>query len=512
MSPRDREFLLVMAALRGERFNIDLSDDEEQTQPSTVPSAAPSIFGSLVKDIQERPPSEEKAPAAPSLSGKSSSSGFPEHKKRTGVSRFKAARAGNLTQDTLSPKSTLLHEAGQSLGQNKIGPMVGPQNSNRDEESRSIDEENKKRLASMSPAEIEAERKELMSSLSPALLKRLLNRANIDDDTGPQDFPGTAASSNLMPDTKPPLEPITAPKRVAFAETDDNHETGPRLPKTPYATSFPQELHDSDQEDDSESEEDGEPEDSEEQADRTHSLPSSTTHFPRPPQPPPTLDPSSPSFLTDLHTKYFPSLPSDPSKLAWMSSPAEPTADDPSEDHSYNPLFGADSIPVTQLRFGFTGDLLPPSVSIDIGVDKGLHHHGDNPEAAGYTIPELAHLARSSVPSQRCVSYQILGRILYRLGVGEFGGRHKKSKLAPVAEDEEDEDAGGENWQEGAGRRGGGNTVLETGMWDCMQRGRVIETLQEEVARERGHVSAKAYATEALWLWQKGGGKKVMAT
>ncbi|CAI5739816.1 unnamed protein product [Peronospora destructor] len=44
---------------------------------------------------------------------------------------------------------------------------------------------------------------------------------------------------------------------------------------------------------------------------------------------------------------------------------------------------------------------------------SGLFHHGDDPHAAGYTLPELLHLARSSVASQRAMALNVVARILH---------------------------------------------------------------------------------------------------
>jgi hypothetical protein len=107
-------------------------------------------------------------------------------------------------------------------------------------------------------------------------------------------------------------------------------------------------------------------------------------------------------------------------------------------------------------------------------ITKGLHHHGEAPEAAGYTVPELARLARSAFPAQRCVAFQTLGRLLYRLGRGEWG----------------DEDS-----------------EVTKGLWRCVEEGKIIQTLEEAASAEGGHQGSKVYAVEAAWLWQKGGGK-----
>lgn len=128
----------------------------------------------------------------------------------------------------------------------------------------------------------------------------------------------------------------------------------------------------------------------------------------------------------------------------------------------------------------------------------GLHHHGKDPEAAGYTIPELGILGRSSFPAQRCIAWQVLGRILYRLGKGEFGVRGgtlveglwfvvEKEKLvaAMLAE--------AEGSGTGAGPGGGG------------KRGE--KDTQGGVPGGFGrHASATAWAVEGVWLWQMGGG------
>ncbi|RMZ85373.1 hypothetical protein DV737_g775, partial [Chaetothyriales sp. CBS 132003] len=197
-------------------------------------------------------------------------------------------------------------------------------------------------------------------------------------------------------------------------------------------------------------------------------LPSSSTlHFPTPNDPSAytALDPNSPSFLTDLHSTYFPSLPHNPSSLSWMTDPTE--ADD---QHSpYNPSLA--SLPASALRFSFTGRLIPPNESLTIPVTEGLHHHGQAPSSAGYTIPELTLLARSTMPNQRCVAYQTIGRILYRLGKGEFGPS---------------------------------GTELEDAIWDVVERERILELVLAEAGKNSGHLSARKYATDALWLWRRG--------
>lgn len=62
------------------------------------------------------------------------------------------------------------------------------------------------------------------------------------------------------------------------------------------------------------------------------------------------------------------------------------------------------------LRFGLDGKILDPAD--DIPMSKGLHHHGDEPSLAGYTIQELLYLSRSAVASQRCTAFKTVTSII----------------------------------------------------------------------------------------------------
>ena len=88
------------------------------------------------------------------------------------------------------------------------------------------------------------------------------------------------------------------------------------------------------------------------------------------------------------------------------------------------------------------------------------------------------------MPAQKCVSFQTVGRILYKLGIGVFGDFEA-----------EEGDGGGE---------------LCRGLWGCVEREHVIDVLLAEVEREegRGNRSVRALAMEAVWLWRKGGGRR----
>ena len=90
---------------------------------------------------------------------------------------------------------------------------------------------------------------------------------------------------------------------------------------------------------------------------------------------------------------------------------------------------------------------------------------------------------------------QTLGRILYRLGRGDFG--------------EEVADADGE----GDGEEEEGAGALCEGLWNEIEKGRVVDGLLEAAGKEGGfsggNRSVWVTATEAVWNWRKGGGRRL---
>ncbi|XP_030575398.1 RNA polymerase II-associated protein 1 [Archocentrus centrarchus] len=71
-----------------------------------------------------------------------------------------------------------------------------------------------------------------------------------------------------------------------------------------------------------------------------------------------------------------------------------------------------------QARFDFTGTLIPPTE--DLPTHLGLHHHGEEPERAGYSLQELFLLSRSQVIQQRTLSLSTLANILSKAHAGEY--------------------------------------------------------------------------------------------
>lgn len=447
-------------AVRGQRFHIALdSDDELYELHSSRVAQIPGFNFGIVGDIKERTAlPDAKPPASPR--SKISEAGFPAHKTRIGRSKFKQ-RKENQVQDVSQPykqaETTIVSSPVSQLGTlNGNGSVASEQQMNMTNRSKdpSIDRENKLRLGQMSDEEIEEARREIMGGLSSSLIERLLKKANIDE--GRNDSRDELYS--YQHEASPPSK--ISMKKVIFEEpeveqniTPPIKQARPNLPPSSDADAPPLHL----------------PPDLQ-PASQAPLPPPPNMHFPQPPKPP-DLDPSDPDFFSALHSNYFPSLPSDPSTMAWMS-PIDPVVE---KDSVYSAT--QDSFTPSSLRFDFRGHLLPPRLSAQISQTKGLHHHAHAPSSAGYTIPELARLARSAFPSQRCIAYQTLGRVLYRLGRGDFG--------------REGED-------------------LCEGLWGLMDQGRVVEGMVGAAAKgeEGGNRSVWVTATEAIWLWRKGGGRK----
>ena len=457
-------------AIKGQRFHVDLEsdDDDIEHRDGTLETARPSTGVSptfnlaFVQDITERSTTSARPPSPPKLMN--SVTGFPAHKLRSTSSAFKKQWKGGRREENHhhGPRSQEMSQA-QSRGNNSTLLDTQGNESLNETDRKLIDEENQQRIARMSTREIEQEKAELLAGLSPSLIERLLKKANINNEMTGNGMDSCVDQKTLGPlhDTGPSaVPPRTVSKKVMFETLDDNTPSGTMLleadtPTDPDAPPSvpPSDLH---------------------PASSQSPLPlPPNIHFPRPPSPP-SIDPADPNFLDNLHSKYFPDLPVDPSKLAWMAPiPSENSPAD--QDSPYNPL--QEYLPPASIRFDFRGRLLPPRLARQIPSTKGLHHHGLAPEAAGYTIPELAHLSRSAVAAQRSIAYQTLGRILYRLGRGDFGN-------------EDDE--------------------LYLGLWKCVEEGRVLDTLISEAGREdgQGNRTCKVTATEAVWLWRRGGGKK----
>ncbi|XP_019742793.1 RNA polymerase II-associated protein 1 isoform X2 [Hippocampus comes] len=83
-----------------------------------------------------------------------------------------------------------------------------------------------------------------------------------------------------------------------------------------------------------------------------------------------------------------------------------------------------------QARFDFNGTLIPPTE--DLPTHLGLHHHGDEPERAGYSLQELFLLSRSQLIQQRSLALSTLRNILLKARAGDYHSALKGSVLATL--------------------------------------------------------------------------------
>ncbi|KAJ5566326.1 hypothetical protein N7535_007964 [Penicillium sp. DV-2018c] len=447
-------------AFRGERFVLNLDDDEGAPE-------IPSPF-SLIGEIQERAPSTA-VPPAPKLT--TSSTGFPAPRQRK-PSSFKQRRAEQSQPSSAAPDTAQ--------------PTI-------QDDKKHIDEENRRHLAAMSEAQIQREREELMEQMDPGLLERFLRRANIEQDQNTDlEPPPPKPKSDERPERPKPRKSVSFdPASTASASatpTAQSHSLSKPKPTTKPHTrnqdlappTVPQDLH---------------------PASQQPSLDPATLetfHFPKPKAPMPVLDPNSPTFLSDLQSHYFPEISQDPSTLSWLQ-PLSADEEDPDSTSAYHPASNAISMAPSAIRFSLTGTILAPETSLSLPTTMGLHHHGEDPHAAGYTIPELAILSRSTFPAQRCIAWQVIGRVLFRLGRGEFGERGGQlSEGLWFVIEKEGIVAGMLAEADGnAGQTQGRNKSSQE------QEERSGLPLASGIGR---HASAAAWAIEGIWLWQQGGG------
>ncbi|XP_032680594.1 RNA polymerase II-associated protein 1 isoform X2 [Odontomachus brunneus] len=97
----------------------------------------------------------------------------------------------------------------------------------------------------------------------------------------------------------------------------------------------------------------------------------------------------------------------EPEKLKWMVDVPVEKNDKTTSNEWYN------------ARFDFNGLLLPYKDE-SLTIDKGLHHHGEEPERPGYSLQELLQLSRSSTQQQRCTALITLANIMEKTRKGWY--------------------------------------------------------------------------------------------
>ncbi|XP_029167973.1 RNA polymerase II-associated protein 1 [Nylanderia fulva] len=111
----------------------------------------------------------------------------------------------------------------------------------------------------------------------------------------------------------------------------------------------------------------------------------------------------------------------EPEKLKWMEDLTEEKKDEPVINEEYN------------ARFDFNGLLLPYKDE-SLTVDKGLHHHGEEPERPGYSLQELLQLSRSSIQQQRCKALTTLANIMEKTHEGIYDKALHPSPLIALSQ------------------------------------------------------------------------------
>ncbi|CAO0802230.1 unnamed protein product [Mucor circinelloides] len=122
--------------------------------------------------------------------------------------------------------------------------------------------------------------------------------------------------------------------------------------------------------------------------------------------------------LLQIKKEYFANVPMENEKLAWMDNrfltpeirkQEAQRLKELQEVNSESQASEAEKV-YRKVRFDLQGRIIDQTK--DIPRHQGLHHHGDEPDKAGYTLAELFYLVRSQVPSQRSMVLTTLARII----------------------------------------------------------------------------------------------------
>ncbi|KAM9912315.1 hypothetical protein OXX69_002672 [Metschnikowia pulcherrima] len=433
----------------------------------------------LIGEIVEHEP---QAPIAPTIEQYAAKSGFPQLKKFDAVkprnSRFKSA-----------PKTD-----SERSKEARTPAQIPKNNDDSLTEAQRIHKENLAKISSLTEDELTKEREELLQGLDPKLVQTLLKRTeartaehNHDHAEGYGGWIGGGKNGVELPSLNDnDVNRALGIKNVSFKEEvefEEDDEPDAKQPLDHFTDE--EETAITPKDDDASGDDEVAPEGYQILSElQSRAEPEPEVHFPRPKvaRENPELDLNDPNFFDNLHEKYFPDLPKETSKLAWMTTPMPKH-----KISSYDAIGG--------MRFDFKGNLVElDDKSQDTPTHLGLHHHAENPQLAGYTLAELVHLSRSVVPTQRCLGIQMLGRILHKLGA------HKYNIMPIVDEDNSDgvlQEASSEVMAQ-----------FEGMMWDLVESLRVVESLTEASDEKRTrNLSVRNYALEALWLWKQGGGR-----
>ena len=111
----------------------------------------------------------------------------------------------------------------------------------------------------------------------------------------------------------------------------------------------------------------------------------------------------------------------EPEKLKWMEDVPAEKKDEPPPDEPYN------------ARFDFNGLLLAYKDE-SVSIEKGLHHHGEEPDRPGYSLQELLQLSRSSAQQQRCTALTTLANIIEKSRKGWYDKALQPAPLTALSQ------------------------------------------------------------------------------
>ncbi|KAF8333505.1 uncharacterized protein EI90DRAFT_3121852 [Cantharellus anzutake] len=121
----------------------------------------------------------------------------------------------------------------------------------------------------------------------------------------------------------------------------------------------------------------------------------------------------------DIRRRFFPEARSDEPALSWIAEKPAPNASATS---------------ASETRYDLEGHPIPRHLHLTLPTHLGLHHHGAADQAAGYTLDDVLHLVRSTVPAQRMAMMRVLGGILRHLHEERNGGGKEGDPSSQLAE------------------------------------------------------------------------------
>ncbi|KAH9922952.1 uncharacterized protein B0H18DRAFT_1016327 [Fomitopsis serialis] len=372
----------------------------------------------LIGSIFERKP--QSKPNAPtfkaSLSGKT---GFPSVQHRS-KSAFARAREEQKKGEPSKPQYVPVVQPTMKVEIPKPRVAAKPASGESGDWRRQIEEENRRRVDTMTDEEREQERREILEKFGPDV-GEILRKARearerkerpiegaeeIPMVPSPPNSPPLSADGRTSRPSSPPQSALSRPgtrpssradRRIRFAElapTDIHvYESAPPSPRKKALALPPP------------SPADGPTTSLGEWKGNTGPIRRRDAQAPAVDHSATTVNSLGEGTPEDIRRRFFPTAPAHDPSLEWIEGGPSSAAPQSTPE------------PDSTLRFDLTGTPIPPELSATLPTHLGLHHHADG-DRAGYTLEDVFWLSRSTVPAQRATMLGVLGRIIRRLGKG----------------------------------------------------------------------------------------------